>query len=70
MRTNEILTQIQRLSIQKRILVIEKTLRSLRGSWKINQMNKAADLLLVDYKSDKELTAFTNLDFDDFYQAR
>ena len=58
------------MPIQKRILVIEKTLHSLRAACKINQMKKAADLLLVDYKSDKELTAFTNLDFEDIYEVR
>lgn len=33
-------------------------------------MKKAADTLYTDYKSDKELTAFTNLDFEDFYETR
>jgi hypothetical protein len=70
MRTNEILKEIQRLPIQKRILVIEKTLHSIRRHEEITQMKKATDFLFVDYKSDKELTAFTNLDFEDFYEAR
>jgi len=35
-----------------------------------NQMSKAANLLMSDYKTDKELTAFTNLDYEDFYEAR
>jgi hypothetical protein len=26
--------------------------------------------LLVDYKSDKELTGFTDIDFEDFYEAK
>jgi hypothetical protein len=33
-------------------------------------MSKAASLLLLDYKTDKELTAFTNLDYEDFYEAK
>jgi len=70
MRTNEILKEIQKLPIQKRILVIEKTIHSIRRHEEINQMEKAADSLYIDYKSDNELTAFTDLDFENFYEAR
>ena len=70
MRTSEIIKEIQRLPIQKRIFVIEKTIHSLRKEEDTNQLKKAADNLYSDYKSDKELIAFSNLDFDDFYEAR
>jgi hypothetical protein len=33
-------------------------------------MNLAAEALLSDYKTDKDLTAFTNIDFEDFYETR
>jgi len=51
-------------------LVIEKMIHSLRKEEDTNQLKKAADNLYSDYKSDKELIAFSNLDFDDFYEAR
>jgi len=70
MRTREIIKEIQRLPIQKRIVVIEKTIHSLRKHEDANQLKKAADSLYSDYKSDKELVALTNLDFEDFYEAR
>ena len=35
-----------------------------------NTRKKAADVLLSDYKSDSDLTAFTNLDFEDFYETK
>ena len=70
MRTNEIIKEIQRLPVQKRIYVIEKTIHSIRKQEDINELKKAADELLVDYKTDKELTAFTNIDFEDFYEAK
>ncbi len=70
MRTNELIKEIQRLPIQKRIFVIEKSIHSLRKHEETNQMKKAADVLYSDYNSDKELTAFTDLDFDKFYEAR
>jgi len=70
MKTTEIIKEIQRLPIQKRIYVIEKAIRSIRKQEDSNQMKKAADTIYADYKSDKELTAFTDLDFEDFYETR
>ncbi len=70
MSTNKIIEEIQRLPIQERIYVIEKTIHSIRKYEEKNQMKKAANDLYPDYVSDKELTAFTNLDFEDFYEAR
>ena len=62
MRTNDLIKEIQRLPIQKRMFVIEKTIHLLRKHEDTNAMKKAADSLYADYTSDKELTAFTNLD--------
>ena len=70
MRTSEIIKEIQNLSIQKRIYVLEKTIHSIRQQEDANQMRKAAETLYSDYKSDKELTVFTTLDFENFYEAR
>jgi len=70
MRTNEIIREIQRLPVQKRIYVIEKTIHSIRKQEDTIQLKKAAEDLLVDYKSDKELTSFTTIDFEDFYEAK
>lgn len=70
MKTNEIIKEIKQLPVQKRIYIIEKTIHSLRKQEDPKQMKKAADTLYTDYKSDKELTAFTNLDFEDFYETR
>jgi hypothetical protein len=70
MRTNELIKEIIKMPIQKRIYLIEKTIHSIRENTDSDQMLKAADKLLVDYKTDKELTAFSNLDFEDFYETR
>jgi hypothetical protein len=70
MRTNDLIKEIQKLPVQKRIFVIEKSLHSLRKQEEKNQMKKAVEILLSDYKSDKELTAFTNIDFEDFYETK
>lgn len=70
MRTKEIIKEIQRLPFSKRIYIVEKTIRSIRTQNDKNAMKKAADALYIDYKTDSELTAFTNLDFVDFYEAK
>ena len=70
MRTIELIKEIQRLPMQKRIYVIERSIHSIRKQEDFSQMSKAANALLLDYKLDKELTAFTNLDYDNFYEAR
>ena len=70
MRTNEIIKEIQRLPISKRIYVVEKTIHSIRTQEDKNVMKKAADALYADYKTDTELTAFTNLDYVDFYETK
>ncbi len=58
------------MPISKRIYVVEKTIHSIRTQEDKNVMKKAADALFADYKTDDELTAFTNLDFIDFYEAK
>ena len=70
MRTSEIINEIQRLPIQKRIFVLEKTIHSIRKNEDAIQMQNAAKSLYHDYKTDKELTIFTNLDFEGFYETR
>jgi len=70
MRTNEIIREIKRLPISKRIYVVEKAIQSIRTQEDKYVMKKAADLLYTDYNTDNELTAFTNLDFVDFYETK
>lgn len=70
MGTKELIREIQRLPIGKRMLVIKRTLQSIRESELKKKMEKAVDALLADYRADKELTAFTDIDFDNFYETR
>jgi len=70
MKTGEIIKEIERLPITKRIYVIEKAIQLIRKQEESIQMKNAVNELMVDYNSDEELTSFTNLDMDDFYEAR
>ncbi len=70
MRTSDIIKEIKRLPVSKRIYVVEKTMRSIREQEDENNMKEAADALLLDYKTNTELTVFTNLDFEGFYETK
>ena len=70
MKTKELIKEIQKLPVRKRIYVIERSMNLIRKQEDEDQMKKAADDLYEDYLTDKELTAFTNLDFENFYEAR
>ena len=71
----QIIDAIKQLSLAEKLQIIELIFRDIRSeTLKIEQADKqrraAAELLLSDYQSDKELTAFTALDREDFYEAR
>ena len=70
MKTKELINEIQKLPVKKQIFVIERTMQLMRKQEEKDQMTTAADTLYEDYKTNKELTQFTNLDFENFYEAR
>jgi len=70
MQTAEIIKEIERLPLSKRILIAEKTIHSMRKNKDNKAMSDAAEKLYFEYKNDNELTAFTNIDFEDFYEAK
>lgn len=70
MDTNELVHEIERLPFDKKIWVMEKVLKSIRREESIHSMTKAAEELRSYYLNDTELTAFTALDTENFYEAK
>lgn len=68
--TIEIIKQIEQLPVEKRMLIIEKTLKSIREREIKGKMSRAVDELREEYITNKNLTAFTDIDFDNFYESR
>ncbi|MBF9253083.1 hypothetical protein I2I11_07250 [Pontibacter sp. 172403-2] len=66
----EIIREIKRLPMDKRLRIVEQTLKSIRETENKNQLRRAAIALYGDYATDKELTSLTSLDFEDFYETR
>ncbi|MBX9785517.1 MAG: hypothetical protein K2X48_19720 [Chitinophagaceae bacterium] len=70
MQALEIIQEIQRLPITKRFYVVEETIKSIKKEEMSHQMELAANELYNDYATDKNLTAFTSLDFEQFYETK
>ena len=70
METREIIRAIRKLPVSKRMLIVERTLKTIRESETRKSMVKAAESLFEDYKNDKELIAFTQLDYEGFYETK
>ncbi len=70
METEEIIKEIKKLSTSDRLKIIEKTAKTIQDDDKKEQMRRAADQLYGDYKDNADLTAFTALDLEDFYETR
>ncbi len=70
MRTIDIIKEINKLPLSERLYILEKTIQSLKGNEEQNQMMIASEALAEEYKTNKELTAFTNLDIEDFYETK
>jgi hypothetical protein len=78
MTNSEIMDQLKQLTTAERLAVIEAATRLIREDLsqpvanenaEDEQLAQAAKALLADYQSDRELTAFTSLDGEDFRHA-
>lgn len=70
MQTTDIIQEIQRLPLDKKFYIVEELIKSIKKEEMRRKMELAVNELVYDYTNDKELTAFTELDFEDFYEAR
>ncbi|MDR2626782.1 MAG: hypothetical protein LBC40_01970 [Dysgonamonadaceae bacterium] len=68
MTISTLLNQIYHLPVHERMLIVECTIRSIRTE--NNQLENAAILMADEYSNNKELTAFTQLDIENFYETR
>ena len=70
METAAIIHELDNLPTYKRMIIAEQIIRSIRLANQDKTLEMAADRLYDDYKNDKELTIFTQLDGEDFYEPR
>ncbi len=70
MQTLEIIQEIQKLPLDKKFQIVEETIKSIKTQELNNQMDLAVNFLLDDYSTNKELTIFSSLDLEDFYETK
>lgn len=70
MQATDIMQEIQRLPLTKKFYVVEETIKSIKQEELNHQIELAVNELHNDYAYDKDLTAFTSLDFENFYEAK
>ena len=70
MHTSAIIQEIQKLPLNKKFLIVEQTIKAIKNEDISQQMSIVAEELYTDYKTDKELTIFTQLDLDNFYETK
>ncbi len=70
MQIEELIHEIQLLPMSKKVYLIEETLKSIKKEELALQMESAAEELSEEYLTNKNLTAFTELDLESFYEAK
>ena len=65
METLEIIRNVNRLPLSQQMLIAERIIHSIRKS-EGRSLETAAERLYADYMTDDNLTAFTQLDCEDF----
>ena len=69
MEALEIISKVNRLPLSQQMLIAERIIHSIRQR-KQPSIKTAAERLYSDYMNDENLTVFTQLDSEHFYEAR
>ena len=70
MSVTDILNEINLLPPKEKIWLIQQALKSIQDTTSRNELLIAADAMKDEYRTNKDLTAFTDIDFEKFYEAR
>ncbi len=70
MQTSQIILEIQKLPLDKKFYVVEETIKAIKKEEVSNQMELAAREMYNEYITNKELTEFTSLDLENFYETK
>jgi hypothetical protein len=61
MNASQIIKEIERLPLNKRMIIVERTIKSIRENKNKSKLKIGADSLMADYVNDPELTLFSKL---------
>ena len=69
METLEIMRNVNRLPLLQQMFIAEQIIHSIRKREQ-SSLEMAAERLYKDYMTDENLTVFTQLDCENFYETR
>ena len=69
MSTTQLLKEINQLPAKRREDLANRILRSINKENE-KKLERAVSEMAIEYKNNPELTVMTNLDFENFYEAR
>ena len=69
MKTQEIILEIKKLPVHLRKVIIREAISSVREDEGNEELNQAAENMAAEYRTNKDLTAFSEIDLDDFYET-
>ncbi|MCD6013587.1 MAG: hypothetical protein K0Q79_3449 [Flavipsychrobacter sp.] len=69
MTTTAIIKEINKLPLTEKLLLVEKNLKGIRHEME-QALEHAVSSMYNEYKTNKELVAFTKIDAESFYEAR
>ena len=70
MSTQDIINEINNLPLKERLMIIKKAIESIKDAEISQQLHLAGEEMQAEYKRNKELTSFTSIDMDPFYEPR
>ena len=70
MNTAEIMEEIIHLPLNKKFFVVEQTLNAIKKEEANKQMEMVVMEMRKEYQANKELTSFTSLDLESFYEPK
>ncbi len=69
MTTTSIIEELNKLTTAEKLSIIEKALSAIRQE-SVGTLDQAVDALYNEYKTNKKLIIFTQLDAEPFYESR
>jgi len=66
----ELLKEIDKMPLHEKLSLLERAIKDIIKHTNENELTIAADSLENEYKTNAELTAFSTLDIEDFYETK
>lgn len=66
----ELLKEIDKMPLHEKLSLLERAIKDIIKQTNENELTVAADSLENEYKTNAELTVFSTLDIEDFYETK